>query len=142
MRNIFDKQYENLTTAYRKTIYRCLDSKLDIYIDQLTPELDELLLERDYENLTILTTYNPASVIRSPTENQQSSKELISELEQVGYDWLRGVNIDPKGEFPEEHSCWIFGLEIREGLSTARKWNQNAFVHCRLYEPPELVWVK
>ena len=142
MRNIFDKQYENLEAAYRKTIYRCLDVLLDIRIDQLNTELDLLLLARGYDKLCILTSYNPGSIIHNPEDNQQSLIELISDLDHDGFFWLKGINIDPDGFFPNEHTCWVLGMRKMVGLRLSRKWNQKAYVHYRLGEGPELIWVK
>lgn len=140
MKNLLDKQYENLRVAYNNTIYRCLDPSVELCIGEWNRDVDKLLEESGYNELCILTAYNPQSIVQHPDENQKAQKQMNLELKLAGFDVFQGENIDPGGDFPVEKTSWVIGLGMKDTIRLARNYNQNAFVYCCAGEKPELIW--
>lgn len=142
VKNLFDKQYEKLVTAYKKAIYRCVDPELIVQIGEINREVNNFMTMNNYDKFCILTAHNPASKIQTFNENQQSQNILVNELEKEGFNFRYGVNSDPDGSFPDEDTCWVLGMTRDEGLLYSNRWGQNAFVYYSSEGKPELVWVK
>ena len=141
VKNLFDKQYEKLAKAYKNTQYKCLNPAMELQIGEMNKEVDNFITTSKYDKLCILTAYNPASMILTHKENQQSQDQLVEELEKAGFYYRPGVNRDPDGDFPDESTCWVLGMTRDEGLLFSKRWGQNAFVYYLLGWKPELMWV-
>ncbi len=125
-----------------KTVYKCLEPPLELRIGVVNVALDRLMEVNGMENLCILTAYNPVSEIQSLRKNQQLQRKLITELDKKSFSYISGVNCDPDEKFPDEPTCWVMGMTEAEGKLMAMKYNQNAFIFCRIGGEPSLIWSK
>lgn len=75
-----------------------------------------------------LTAWNPGSVIQMDFVNRQKQEELELFLRGAGYAVLPGLARDPRGQWPDEESILVFGLQWEKALQLGRKFKQNAIL--------------
>lgn len=80
------------------------------------------------DHAAIITAFNPNSYLHTRIENLARQQQLMTLIKKHGFEFFSGRNIDPRGEWPDEESFLILGLDFDCANNLARKFDQNAFV--------------
>gem|GEM_PF-3366102 len=140
MENLFDKQYKKLEVVYQQALYVCLQNGEVIKIGENSRGADALLTEYDVREICVLTADNPRSRLLTEEDNREALVGMRRMLEREGYEFLSGVNQDPKGGFPDEDSVWVLGMDAFSGKKYGKQFEQNAFVYYRKGGLARLEW--
>ena len=134
---IIDQQ---LKSNYESATYRIIKPLIDLKIGQCNQQLDELLLDNHVVNWAIITAYNANSQITDSKLNSTRQLELEKWLESEHWLWIQGCNVDPKAIWPDEPSCFVLGIEVKQALTIAREFGQKAIVYGYLGSAAKLGW--
>jgi hypothetical protein len=75
-----------------------------------------------------LTAWNPRSEPRARERNYAAQVRMESELRAAGYPLLRGIGVDPSGQWPGEESVLVLGISDADAARVGRRYGQNAVV--------------
>lgn len=129
-----------LLAAYQRTGYVIFedDSETVAHIGKADPALDALLRRHGAERGTVITAWNPESVILTAAENAARETELWTWVGEHRLFALAAEGRDPAGSWQPEQSCFILDIAPEEATTLGRRYGQNAIVHLRLGAAPEL----
>jgi hypothetical protein len=129
-----------LLAAYQRTDYVIFedDAEIIVHVDQADPAIDGLLRRHGAERGTIITAWNPESVILSDAENAARETELWGWIGEQRLFALAAEGRDPTGAWQPEQSCLIFDIAPDVVATLGRRYGQNAIVHLKLGAAPEL----
>jgi len=132
-----------LLQHYLATRYVVLDGggAITLRIGQFSAPLLRLQQERRVAHSAWLTAWNPASERRDEAANQAAQRLLVGQLEQRKLGWLAGRAEDPQGQWPDEPSLWVPGLDAGEARALALRFGQNALLIIGAEAVPRLEWV-
>lgn len=132
-----------LDRAYRRAIYRLEvpDGLVDLRIDTYSEPMRVLLDTHGVRTAAFLTACNPGSEREDPAANQAAQAALLDAASRLGHTTLPGVAVDPDGQWPDEESVLVIGIDAAEATMLARRFGQNALVWINAGATPELVWV-
>jgi hypothetical protein len=134
-----------LEAAYRRTHYEVQlpdGELLALRIDVPSPAL-QLIHERcGVACSAFLTAWNPRSVPQSAEQNACANQQLQQRLAGLGLPCWPGRGRDPRGEWPQEESLFVPGLELAAACLQGRHFGQNAIVHAGEDAVPRLVWLQ
>lgn len=133
---------QRLQAAYTRTIYACLDREVSLIHGQNNSILDGIMDLEACPELCIITAYNPYSQIRPGRENVRQQWKLKAKLDWLGYAVWEGTNIAIDGDFPDEATWWVPGMDVRQGRILGQEWNQNAILHYVRGGKAALVWCR
>jgi len=130
----------DLLAAYQRTDYVIFedDGETVVHIGRLDPAIDDLLRRHGAERGTIITAWNPESVLLSDAENAARETELWNWIGEQRLFALAAEGRDPTGAWQPEQSCLIFDIAPDVVATLGRQYGQNAIVHLRLDAAPEL----
>ena len=130
-----------LIAAYQRTEYRVRDGAhvFVMRIEQHSPSLHARHESFGVTCSAFLTACNPRSVPMSHAQNDSAMARLTQELSGHGLRWLRGVGIDPDGDWPGEPSLLVLGLSQSAAVALAQRFHQNAIVCAGSDAVPRLV---
>ncbi len=133
---------ECLEAAYRATTYRVFlpGGAVDLRLGEASPALVAWLAEEDVSTWAILTAYNPASQRLAPGENAERQSQLECALLEQGFLTFAGENVADDGVWPNEESCFVPGMDLKNSVALARRFGQNAFILGGKDGVPHLVW--
>ena len=119
-----------LVDNYRNTIYRIntAPESIDLRIDAFSEPLAALLRATNPRSSAIISAYNPFSRKLSGAQNLQAHELLRLLLRSRAYFIVEGQNIDLSGQWPDEKSFFVCGIDLNAAQSIARQFNQNAIV--------------
>lgn len=119
-----------LAEAYRRTEFRVADRgwKFVLRHGEHSRVLEECHAAFGVMCSAYLTAWNPRSEPRSREENEAAQARLEAEVTAAGYPFLRGVGVDPSGEWPGEPSVLVLGISGDEAQRLGRAYGQNAIV--------------
>ena len=119
-----------LAAAYRSTLYRAEppEGEIDLRVGARSPALERALGARGAVRWGWLTAENPGSRRLGAPENRARTARLAAELALLGWRWIPGVAIDPRGEWPAEASFLVLDPEPARLAELARSWEQNAYL--------------
>ncbi|HVI88172.1 MAG TPA: DUF3293 domain-containing protein [Dongiaceae bacterium] len=129
-----------LLAAYQRTDYAIfeVDAETVVRIGRADPAIDGLLTRHGAERGTIITAWNPESVILSDAENAARETELWKWIGENRLFALAAEGRDPTGAWQPEQSCLILDIAADAVATLGRQYGQNAIVHLRLGAAPEL----
>lgn len=132
-----------LLPRYLATRYVVLDDggPITLRIGQFSAPLLRLQQARRVAHSAWLTAWNPGSERRDEAANQAAQGLLVRQLEQRGLGWLPGRAEDPQGQWPDEPSLWVPGLDAGEARALAMGFGQYALLLIAVEAVPRLVWV-
>jgi len=138
------KPRPELLAAYQATAYvvHFDDHDYTIRVGDDCTELDDLMIQHEVGTWTFITAYNPLSEKLSAKENEKRNEKLAAELA------LRDLEIYPatsradSGEWPEERSFLVLGLNLEEASRLGFEHGQHAIVFGRFNKPAQLVWCR
>lgn len=135
---------EDLERAYRRAVYRLElpDGPLELRIDTYCEPLRALLDASGVRTAAFLTACNPGSDATDPASNQAAQAALLEAAARLGHTTLPGAAVDPDGQWPDEESALVLGIDAAAATMLARRFGQNALVWINASATPELVWVE
>jgi len=134
---------EHLEAAYRATTYRVFlpAGAIDLRLGEASPVLAAWLAEEGVSTWAILTACNPASQPLAPAENAERQSQLECTLLEQGLLTFAGENVADDGVWPNEESCFVPGVELKNSVALARRFGQNALILGGEDGVPHLVWL-
>ena len=135
---------EPLEAAYRATTYRVFlpAGAVDLHIGEANAALARWLVEESASSWAILTAHNPASEPLTAAENAELQSELECAVLELGFMTFAGENVADEGSWPNEESCFIPDIDMKNSMALARRFGQNALVFGEGDGFPRLIWVK
>jgi hypothetical protein len=129
--------------AYETTDFRVLEPQaFTLRVGQHSAELQALYVELGVTCAGYLTAGNPYSAETSAAENALAQQSLIRRLSLDGYPTLRGLGVDPSGEWRGEESIFVPGLSLERAKSLGIDFGQNAIVWAGDDAIPQLVLLR
>ncbi|WP_236981022.1 DUF3293 domain-containing protein [Membranihabitans maritimus] len=141
-RNLFDEQINNTTNAYNKALYYLIDPDIILKVGENSKSLDQYLWYREASSITIMTGFNPFSQIATAGENRRNQFHLQQLVQSLELPFTEGINIDPKGDFPNEYTIGVFDMAFYTGIQIARTFRQRAIFYYPFKGEGRLVWCK
>jgi hypothetical protein len=89
-----------------------------------------------------VTAYNPFGVVLSDKENKLRNKKLRSDMDTLGLTSVNGFGQDKLGDWGQEDSFLIFGLNLEDAKAAGIKHEQNAIVWCGNDAIPQLILLR
>jgi len=127
-----DKVMSPLTVrAYRETDY-IFDVKgvtVTLKIGTLNTDLQNIMKEGGLFSASVLTAYNPHSIVQSDFVNQTNQISLLHDLKAERFLIFEGEGRHPLGGCEPEPSFLIFSPSLHLSEQLADKYGQNAFLY-------------
>jgi hypothetical protein len=126
--------------AYQQAKYVVdLDGEVELRVDQTCEQLDRWLQHRQSYQAAFITPENPSSQHLNSAENSKRHQLILADLEKQKLDFVEGYGVDDDETWPREHSYLVLvdGQDQAEAL--ARKYQQNAYLLCKLGQPVKLI---
>jgi hypothetical protein len=113
--------------AYRDARYRvCATPPWVMRVDCASPELLAAQRQHGAGCSAFVTACNPLGRIGDVAANRLRRRELRQEIERLGLQTLPGVGGSADGEWPDEESDLVFGLDLAGARLLGRRFRQNA----------------
>jgi hypothetical protein len=134
---------KSLHDAYIQTIYRVIGTTqpVDIRIGYCSAALDQILQHNGVSEWAFVTASNPRSRRLPDRDNARRNAEMNQFLQQAGWRTLAAIGVPCNSRWQPEDSVLILGIDRDAATKLALRWEQNAFVHGKIGQPAELVWV-
>ena len=119
-----------LAEAYRRTEFHVADRGWSFVLrhEEYSKVLEECHRALGVTCSAYITALNPRSEPRTQAENEAAQARLEAELAAGGYSFLRGVGVDPSGQWPGEPSVLVLGISGGDAQRLGRAYGQNAIV--------------
>ena len=117
------------------------DIALDLRISQRQPQFDLCLRTFAVTQAAFLSACNPYSAALSASCNQARTHTLKHELQGQGWHWLEALGLPDTDAWQPEPSVLILGMDLTTARHWGRKYEQNALLHVRCGQPPQLIWL-
>lgn len=101
---------------------------LQIRLGKRNHRLDRLLNGCNAQSYVYMTAYNPRSATQTEQENQQRHRELVSDMERLGYRYLTGVAYPRAKRWPPEVCLMIFNMPACTMHELAQTYVQDVMV--------------
>ncbi len=129
----------DLIRIYNNTAYHVPELDLVILPGQENVRLKEVLSQYGAHTFAFITAYNPQGIETAKVLNIAAHQRLIGDIIHAGMDYMEGFGQGSDG-WVDENSLFIPGISLKEALSLARKYRQNAFVFGEKAGLPVIVW--
>lgn len=135
---------EQLIANYHSTHYQIgtISGLITLRIDHFSQALAEFLLTSHQSTAAIISAHNPYSQLQNPEENQSAHESLRQYLMQHGHPMIGGLNIDPLGQWPQEKSFFVLGVDLDMARAIGQLFKQNAIVWIQSDAIPHLVLLR
>lgn len=135
---------EPLEADYRASTYRVFLPGGAVYlrIDEANAGLAGWLAAEDISTWAILTAYNPASGRLEAAKNAEYQSQLECILLEQGFLPFVGENVADDGVWPNEESCFIPEIDLKNSMAIAQRFGQNAIVFGEADGLARLVWLE
>ena len=133
---------KELLEAYKKAIYKFTDASDKSYtikLDEVNPEIDELLDRNGAKFWSFITAFNPYSKELTDSENLARLIEFEQLLDKDGYKYLTGQGSDAEGLWKPEISLFIFNVNKRTAIEYGQRYKQNAILFGEFKEIAQLL---
>ncbi|MFT7126920.1 MAG: hypothetical protein ACI9HX_000597 [Pseudoalteromonas tetraodonis] len=131
-----------LLEAYRQTVYRCEDLPIELTVSALSADADQLMSDIGVRRITVITAWNPESVLLDASDNYAWNQQLRLRIELLRKPFWEGVNLATDGSWPAEESFWVADLSSFERDELAREYKQNAVVEIEKGDIAKLVLIE
>lgn len=127
---------DTLESVYRNTDYvvNDPDGRFIIRVGEVA--------DIDTDRWAFISACNPKSVPLTDAENAARMRELERLVVAAGHVFLYGNGKDRDGQWPEEPSLLIFGLDESTAVAWAARFDQAAIVTGERGQPARLTWVE
>ena len=121
----------DLIQAYQKTDYR-VDSTAPFVmkVGMAGQPLHQLYTHYRSDCAAYITACNPLGRRLSEADNTARQAALSSELTGRNLEFINGIGLDSKGDWPGEASFLVMGLSLEATRVLASKYEQNAVIWC------------
>ncbi|WP_291745035.1 DUF3293 domain-containing protein [Limnobacter sp. UBA3528] len=128
--SVNSKVSEDLINAYSKAIYKIsfANTKCEFKVGQVSLCMADILIRNQATSATLLTAFNPLSVVHSMRQNLKRHKELLNLLVNLDVRFVDATGEDPAGIWSPELGFLIFNLGRDKSDSLALQFEQNAYV--------------
>jgi hypothetical protein len=131
-----------LEAAYRATEYRVFaEIPFSLRIDRFEPALAALLSQSGVTQAAYMTACNPGSHVQPDAANIDRMHALRADLKAAAYRFLEGAAVDPAGNWPNEPSLLVLGIEADAARIIGRHFGQNALLLIGSDATPRLDWL-
>ena len=121
--------HPGLIRAYREAKYVIqYVEPVELRIGQANQKLKEILEFFEVTTAAFITAFNPYSEVLSDVENVQAQNQLLSDIDELGYEGVYGYGQDIAEEWPREQSFLAAGISESQAELLADKYGQNGFV--------------
>jgi len=121
-----DKQ---LINAYLRTRYEPVDHKFNLVPGRLNPALDNYLSTHNLGSASVITAWNPQSVVLADEQNMLRNKRMKEELYDGKYCFEDALGVSEGEDWVAEESFLVYDISIKACIDFCGKWSQNAFIH-------------
>jgi hypothetical protein len=129
-----------LIQAYKETDFNVYEPKITIKVGQVNQELDRLLQSLNCITWAYITAWNPYSELTDDRTNEEKNSQLRNDL--TGYILFDGEGVGSDQCWQPEKSFLILGIALDDAILIGKKYQQNAIVVGKIYEEPQLIWIK
>ena len=129
-----------LIQAYKETDFNVYEPKITIKVGQVNQELDRLLNINNCITWAYITAWNPYSELTDDRTNEEKNNQLRNDLPE--YTLLAGEGVGSDQSWQPEKSFLILGIALDDAILIGKKYRQNAIVVGKIYEEPQLIWIK
>jgi hypothetical protein len=129
-----------LIQAYKETDFNVYEPKITIKVGQVNQELDRLLQSHNCITWAYITAWNPYSELTDDRTNEEKNNQLRDDL--TDYILLAGEGVGSDQSWQPEISFLILGIALDDAIIIGKKYRQNAIVVGKIYEEPQLIWIK
>lgn len=129
-----------LIQAYKETDFNVYEPKITIKVGQVNQELDRLLIMNNCITWAYITAWNPYSELTDDRTNEEKNDQLRNDL--TGYILFDGDGVGSDQSWLPEKSFLILGIGLDDAMLIGKKYRQNAIVVGKIYEEPQLIWIK
>lgn len=134
---------EELIKVYLETHFVVLsEPPLTLIVDEHSSSLVELYRSYAVESAAFITACNPYSKLLSDEDNRARNARLLCDLNKLGIKVLSAMGQDTTGQWPEELSLFVLGIEEVAARELGNKYEQNAIVWCGSNAVPELMLLR
>lgn len=130
--------------AYLRTEYRFgkgLDA-VTLRIDRRSEELARLYASSGTACGVFITAYNPVGQARGIEINEVAHGHLATDLRAMSIRVMEGAGSDPSGAWPEEKSCFAFGVNLDAARDLGTRYGQDAIVWVGSDAVPKLILLR
>jgi hypothetical protein len=119
-----------LLTAYRNTdfVIYAPDGEMVMRWERESDVIDELVRTFGKTSCAFITAQNPGSVKLGVFENAQRHRDLLHEVNRVGYPHFPGCGVGRGSSWDPEESVFIVGIPIGEAQELGCAFGQIAIV--------------
>jgi hypothetical protein len=129
-----------LIQAYKETDFNVYEPKITIKVGQVNQDLDRLLNINNCITWAYITAWNPYSELTDDRTNEEKNNQLRNDL--TGYIIFDGEGVGSDQSWQPEKSFLILGIVLDHAILIGKKYRQNAIVVGKIYEEPQLIWIK
>lgn len=119
---------DKIIELYSNAYYHIVELSVSIEINSNNPELDKYLSENNFNNWTIITAYNPQSVILSEKVNQGRNESLLEEIKKYHFLKTESASKENEEKWPIEHGYIVFDIDEELACNIGKIFNQRAIV--------------
>ena len=132
-----------LIKAYQAANYYVRSAQpFTLQIGKVSDGVIDLCRRYGLSSATFITAYNPFGEVLTDKENQQRNKQLKLEVNALDLPLIKGFGQDKLGEWGQEDSFLIFGLDLETAKAIGIKYEQNAIVWCGEDATPRLMLLR
>ena len=113
-----------------------------LHIDRPSKQLAELLKSNGKSSAAFVTAYNPYSRPCSEAYNTLAHERLRLALKSEFDYFTEGVGQDSAGNWPQENSFLVMGIDLQRAKNLGNQFEQNAIVWSGNDSTPALVLLK
>lgn len=133
----------NLIAAYNATRYRIFtDTSFNMRIGQRSSHLLKLYKKYNCLSATLITAWNPYSVITSESDNTTAQLRLETVLSERSVPFISAIGEDPEMEWSGEESVLALNLDLNTAKELGIEFQQNAVVWSGQDAIPQLVLLR
>lgn len=129
---------ETLEKKFKSARYFVKNSGIYIHIGNSNPEIDAILEDYEKESWAFITAWNPQGQSLPKEENLERQIQLLLEIKD--YILMEGRGESPDGTWYED-SFLILGINKKEALAIADKFDQAAILYGEYRQKAELVFL-
>ena len=134
---------KSLIAAYNATRYRVFtDIPFILRIGQRSPHLLQLYIKYNCLSATLITAWNPYSVITSESDNTTAQLRLETVLLERSIPSISAIGEDPELKWSGEESVLALNLNLNTAKELGIEFQQNAVVWSGQDAIPQLVLLR
>lgn len=127
----------DLIKLYESAIYYIVTINYNLKINDYNPILDKFISSYNASSWTIITAYNPQSIVYNIEINKKSNELLLKDIENFTY--FITESTDKKQEWETEIGYLILDISLNEAIKIGKNYNQRAIVFGNINKKAKIV---